>query len=434
MMLTAAQRARLNRLRWSAFVLVGLAYVLSFFHRMAPAAIAAELQQAFAASGAALGALAASYFYVYTLMQLPAGVLVDTFGVRRVASAGGLLAGAGSIAFGAADSLTLATLGRVLVGLGTSVLFLAMLKVNALWFRERHFATVTGLTVLLGNLGAVLAAAPLVALLGLVSWRTVFVAAGALSIALALLTGWRVRNAPLDAGLPSMRELDRQAPHAPHLGPWLAGLKTVLRNRATWGGFVPALGAGGTLFSFAGLWAVPYLRDIYGMQPAQATTHTALLLAGFAVGALGNGWLSDRLKRRRPVILGNLALYSLCWMTLLLGQLPPPPTSLLLFAAMGLAVSGFTLVWSVAKEVNRPALSGMATSVVNTGAFLGGALLQPLVGWAMDQRWDGRLVDGVRIYGAASHQTGIAIHCAFALLGLAGALLICETHARHRGA
>lgn len=433
-MLTAVQRRRLHRLRWTAFLLVGLAYILSFFHRMAPAAIAAELQQAFAASGAALGSLAASYFYIYTLMQVPTGVLVDTLGVRRVVTAGGLIAGVGSIVFGTAASLPLASLGRLLVGLGVSVMFVAILKVNALWFRERHFATVTGLTLLVGNLGSVLAAAPLVWVLGFLSWRSVFVAIGGFSIVLAIATWWLVHNAPKDAGLPSMRELDREIPHAPHLEPWLAGLKVVLRNRATWPGFLPALGMGGTLFSFAGLWAVPYLRDMQGMSAAQAATHTTLLLAGFAVGAFGNGWLSDRIRRRRPVMLANLTVYCLCWLPLLLGRMPPAPVSLALFTLMGVAVSGFTLVWSVAKEVNRPALSGMATSVVNTGAFLGGALLQPLVGWAMDRRWDGQLVDGVRIYGAASHQTGIAIHFVFALLGLAGTFMIRETHARHTGA
>jgi sugar phosphate permease len=81
--LTAAQRTRLHRLRWTAFVLLAFAYILSFFHRVAPGAIAGELQQAFSASGVALGSLAATYCYVYTLMQVPTGVLVDTLGARE---------------------------------------------------------------------------------------------------------------------------------------------------------------------------------------------------------------------------------------------------------------------------------------------------------------------------------------------------------------
>ena len=74
------------RLRWTAFVIVGLAYVLSFFHRFAPASISGELQKAFQTSGAELGGLAAMYFYVYTAMQIPTGILADTLGPRRVAA------------------------------------------------------------------------------------------------------------------------------------------------------------------------------------------------------------------------------------------------------------------------------------------------------------------------------------------------------------
>ena len=177
-MLTRPQRIRLHRLRWTAFVLVALAYILSFFHRVAPAAIADELQQTFQASGAALGSLAATYFYVYTLMQVPTGVLVDTLGVRRIVTLGGVIAGIGSVLFGLAETLLAASIGRLLVGLGVSFMFLSLLKINALWFRERHFGTITGFTMLLGNAGAVLAAAPLVWVLGFTSWRTVFVVLG----------------------------------------------------------------------------------------------------------------------------------------------------------------------------------------------------------------------------------------------------------------
>ncbi|MFA6903301.1 MAG: hypothetical protein WC236_09480, partial [Gallionellaceae bacterium] len=66
------------RLRWSAVCIVGLAYILSFFHRFAPATIASDLQLDFNASGAALGGLAATYFYVYMLMQIPTGILATT--------------------------------------------------------------------------------------------------------------------------------------------------------------------------------------------------------------------------------------------------------------------------------------------------------------------------------------------------------------------
>jgi sugar phosphate permease len=429
--LSHPDRRRLQRLRWTAFVLVAAGYLLAFFHRMAPAAIAEDLQRAFNASGVALGSLAASYFYIYTLMQVPTGVLADTWGVRRLVTVGALIAGVGSIWFGIADSLSGASLGRLLVGLGISVMFLSLMKLNSVWFHERHFGTIGGFTILLGNLGAVLSAAPLVALLTVASWREIFVVIGVATLALGVLTGWLVRSHPGEAGLPSLRELYGEAPHAPHTGHWFAGLTDVVRNRDTWPGFWLNLGVSGTFFSFAGLWAIPFLRDVYHMDRPLAALHTTLLLIGFSLSSFFIGTLSDRLHRRKPVILAAVLFYLACWLPWLAGLTLPPLASLTVFTLMGVGAAGFTLSWACAKEVNRAALSGMATGVVNTGAFLGAALLQPLVGWVMDLSWDGAMHAGVRVYAATDYRWGNGVMFAAACLGVVGALFIRETHCRH---
>jgi sugar phosphate permease len=192
------------------------------------------------------------------------------------------------------------------------VVFIALLKLNAAWFHDRQFATLSGLTLLLGNVGAVLSAAPLAWLVRLISWRTVFVAAGALSALLGVMAWWRVRDSPKQAGFPSMREMDGKEAHAPHEGHWREGLKSVLGNRLTWPGFWVGLGAAGSFFTFGGLWAVPYLRDVHGMTTETAALHTTAFLTAFAFGSLAIGSLSDRLGRRRPVMIGALALFALC--------------------------------------------------------------------------------------------------------------------------
>ena len=423
-MLNSHQSRQFVRLRWTAFVIVGVAYVLSFFHRFAPAAISADLQQTFHASGAELGGLAATYFYVYTVMQIPTGILADTLGPRRVVAIGGLVAGLGSLQFGMADTLTAASIGRLLVGLGVSVMFIAMLKLNAAWFHDRHFATMTGATILLGNVGSLLAAAPLAWALNYISWRTAFVTVGVFSLLLAVLAWLLVRDHPGRAGLPSMRELDGKAAHAAHAGHWYDGLLVVLKNRATWPGMWVNMGLAGSLFAFAGLWAVPFLRDVYGMDRAQATAHTTLMLAGFAIGAFFIGILSDRIGRRKPVMTAGALVYCLCWLPLLFSLPMSDVVSYALFFAMGLSAPSFTLSWSCAKEVNPHALSGMATSVVNTGGFLGTAIMQPLVGWAIDHA-------GGAEAGLAGYQVGIAILLGFALMGLIATLFIRETYCQY---
>jgi sugar phosphate permease len=422
---------RMRRLRWTSYMLVVVGYMLAFFHRMAPAAIATDLQRSFLASGTELGALAAAYFYTYTVMQIPVGVMADTLGVRKIVAIGAALAGVGSVIFGMADTLAIATIGRILVGLGVSSMFISLMKLNSVWFHDRHFGTIGGMSLLLGNLGAVLAATPLVWAVSLTSWRNVFVAVGLFSIVLAVLVWFLVRSHPGEAGLPSMRELEGKEAHPLHHGHWYDGLLKIMKNRATWPGFWPNLGVGGSLFAFAGLWGVPYLRDVYGMERNVAANHTMLLLFSFAVGAMLIGMLSDRLGKRVPVIVGGIAVYVLCWLPLVLAWHMPASLGYLLFALMGLSAAGFTLTWASVKEVNPPALSGMATSVINTGGFLGAAVLQPLVGWAMDQRWDGRSLAGARVYSEQNYQLGLGIMLGFAIVGLLGAMTIRETNCRY---
>lgn len=420
-MLNHHQSRQLIRLRWTAFVIVGLAYVLSFFHRFAPAAISTDLQQTFHASGAELGALSATYFYVYMVMQIPTGILVDTLGPRRIVAIGGVVAGAGSLLFGMSDTLMTASTGRLLVGLGVSATFISLLKLNASWYHDRHFATMTGATILLGNVGSLLAAAPLAWALNYISWRTAFVSIGIFSLFLATLASLLVHDHPGRAGLPSMRELDGKLAHAPHAGHWYEGLLTVLKNRATWPGLWVNMGLAGSMFAFAGLWAVPFLRDVYGMNRAEATSHTTLLLAGFATGAFFIGMISDRIGRRKPVMILCAGVYCLCWLPLLFALPMNSVAGYSLFLLMGLSAPGFTLSWSCAKEVNPHALSGMATSVVNIGAFMGTAIMQPLVGWAIDHAHQ----------GAGDYRTGIAILFGFSPTGLISTLFIRETYCRY---
>src|SRR5689334_14151620 len=129
------------RNRRIVFGIVLLSFVLSFFHRTAPAAIAAELARAFAINAATLGTLAATYFYVYTVLQIPVGVLADTVGPRKLLAGGSLVAGIGSLAFALAPSWEIAAVGRTLVGIGVATAFIAILKISAVWFPPQRFAT-----------------------------------------------------------------------------------------------------------------------------------------------------------------------------------------------------------------------------------------------------------------------------------------------------
>ena len=412
-------------MRWTAFALGATAFVLAFFHRLAPGAIAGELQQAFATSSASLGLLAATYFYVYFAMQVPSGILADTLGPRKIFTAGALVAGAGSVLFGLAPDFGIAVFGRFLVGLGVSVAFIAVLKLNAAWFLERQFATMTGLLMFTGNMGGLLSTVPLAWVAAQGSWRWVFVAAGGISILLALFTWLFLRDNPRDLGLPSMQQLEGKPEYPPPDGNWREALATVLANPRTWPGFLTHFGQIGAYLSWGGLWAIPYLREVHGMERQLAAWHISLTIVCFALASLAVGALSDRIGRRTPLMRGLGFLFVLCWLPLLWGGTLPLAATLALFALMGISIAGATLVWSCAKEVNPPAFSGTSTSVVNTGGFLGPALLQPLVGLVLD------LSSGGAAHALHDWRRGIAVIFAFALLGWLCTFFITETRCRN---
>lgn len=401
-------------LRWAVFALGAGAFFISFFHRVAPAAIAQELARAFDMSGAALGALAATYFYVYAVMQLPTGVLADTLGPRRILTAGSLVAGIGSILFGSAESAALAAAGRTLVGFGVSVAFVSLLKLNASWFEEHRFATVSGIGQVIGISGAFAATVPLAWLVTFVAWRSVFIAVGVASLAIAALTWFLVRDRPGN---------EHDSVQSTAAQRWHHGLGEVLRNRATWPCFWVNFGMSGSYMSFIGLWAVPYLVHVYGLSMVEASRHTSAMLLAFAVSVAGIGAVSDRFERRRPLIVGSALLNFGFWIAWVGGMIPASMT-LAVFAMMGFCATGFTLSWACAKEVNRPHSAGMATSIANIGGFLAAGILQPLVGWVLD-RTAGPL------YPAGNFRYALATLAAFAACGLAAALFIRETRCRN---
>ncbi|NEV64289.1 MFS transporter [Thiorhodococcus minor] len=426
-----AVRQRFQRLRWTIYAILVLAYMMVFFHRMAPGVVSAELMASFQTSGAALGSLAAMYYYIYTAMQIPSGVLADTLGSRISVTVGCLVAGLGSILFGMAETFETASIGRFLVGLGVSVVFVGLMRSNTQWFSERYYGAISGLTLLLGNVGSILAAGPLALVLKTTSWRSVFVGIGLLSLAVAVITAIVVRSKPQDAGLPSVQELDGLPPHPPREHHWLRELRGVMTTPTVWPSFFVMFGVTGSLFAFAGLWGVPLMRDGFGLDRTQASLYTTAALAGFAVGCLALGYLSDHIGRRKAVMVGASAVSVAVWLGLILLPWGPGWTGLMLYALLGLAAGGFVVGYAAAKEVVRPGVAGMAIALVNTGLFLGAAIMQPAFGWSMDLTWDGTMTGDVRLYALSDFRNGLWLSAGFALIGLIGALFVRETGCRN---
>jgi sugar phosphate permease len=405
-------------------------YFFSYFHRVAPAVVAADLMRAFAISAASLGSLVAIYPYVFVAMALVAGGLADTLGPRWTLALGGTTMGLGAALFGVAPTFAVAFAGRLLVGLGASVVLISWLSLAAAWFRPAEFGTVSGFTQAVGNVGALVASSPLALLVEAVGWRQTFVMIGALTVVLAGAVAVLVRDRPEALGLPPVTP----ARGASSVRATLAAIPGVVRNPRTW---PPILAAGGVyvgLMTFMGLWGIPYLVQVHDLSRVEAASVVALAPAGLCVGSPLVGWLSDRwLERRRVPFVVCTLLFTTCWAPLLLphdlrfsvGALAP------FVFLMGFTASAVALVWPCVREVNNPAQVGLAVGFVNLPIFLAFAIMQWLTGVILDAHWAGLAAVGVRIYPVEGYQALFLLCLGISAAALAASWFITETRCRN---
>jgi MFS family permease len=390
------------RRQWLIFGLVIVAYMMSFFHRVAPIALGTHLQAAFSASSTELGFIAAMYFVMVTAMQIPTGIIADTIGPRKIVVLGCVIAAVGSAVFATATTIPMAGFGRALIGMGVAVPFVALLKLNASWFVPRQFATLSGLTILFGNFGSILSTYPLTVLSNYVGWRTIIAGTGVASLCLGCAIWLYVRDTPFDVGFTSEITGLPPAARRPANSSWVKQLRVVIANSATWPCFWVGFGICGTFFTFTSLWATPFLTKIHGMTKDMASAHVLVMLVCHAVSAIFVGRLSDKFANRKSLLLGLGALYLLMWLPMFLDAMRNPWFSFAVFAIQGIGSTSYTLIWALAKEVNPPESAGMAIGVANTGMFLATALLQPLIGWLIDVRPEHGVSYGIALLAAVS--------------------------------
>jgi sugar phosphate permease len=373
------------RYRWLIFWILAFSYILVYFHRLCPAVLAVDMMGDLQASGALLGVLSSAYFYPYALMQLPAGLLSDSWGPRRSISLFFTVAFVGSIVLGLAGSVLWALVGRTLVGLGVAMLFVPTMKVLAEWFRPKEFATMTAILMVMGGLGSLTAASPLAILSNRIGWRLSFVAVGFFTLLMAILVWLFVRDRPADLGWPSPAEPSGSSPAAIGL---LEGIKRVLLYPRFWPIAIWFFFDCAIFFSFGGLWGGPYLMQIYGLSKAKAGQILSMIAIGMIVGSPFLSFLSDRIFRGRKPVLLLSSFIVLCLTALLAFYTARLSIPALYLLCLGLGVFSSAIVvigFTTTKELFPVQIAGTSTGLVNLFPFAGGALFQPFLGYLLER-------------------------------------------------
>ncbi|NQU56325.1 MAG: MFS transporter [Rhodospirillales bacterium] len=417
---------------WLVWGLAAGFYCYGFFQRVAPSVMVNELMVEFSVSAAALGNLSAFYFYAYASLQLPIGVMIDHWGARRMLVGAAILCGAGSLLFAKADSLTMAYLGRLLIGAGAGFTWVGTLKLVAQWMPPKRFAMVSGMTLMLGMIGAIAGQAPLAAAVSAFGWRDTLSAAALVAFALAVLIWLIVRERVDDTMGPvsPVSPVSNDDMGAETRG-LLDGLKETMNNRQSWYAAIYGGTMTASILAFAGLWGVPYLMQAYGLERPAAAASTSLMLVGWGIGAPLFGWVSDRIEMRRlPMLVCSVIVLFLFLGLVYIPDLPLGAARTLLFLH-GFFNGGMVICFAVSREHNRPKQGGVTLGFVNMMVMSSGAFFQPFIGWLLDVNWDGTLKAGARVYSVQAYEMAFFSLVACGIVAIVMAFLLRETHCRN---
>ena len=407
---------------WVVWGLAAAFYFSDYLARVAPGVMHQSLQFAFGINEAGCGLLTASFYVPYIVMQIPVGLAVDRLSIRFVLTLMSLITAFGCVVFGLSGGLTVAAIGRMLIGLSAAFAFVSALRLATAWFPPAMLGLLAGLTQALGMLGAAAGEMPVSFLVAHVGWRHTMLVIAFLFIVLAGFLYQFVRDTP---GKPP------RVVHAQQRVGIFKSLYIVLSHRQTW---INALYAG---FLFAPTAVVgeaigpAYLQYGRGLSAHSAAFATGLIFIGWGISGPLSGWISDRLGRRKPLmIISAFCGTILSAIFVFYPNLAQTSTIYGLFFVFGLTNTGVAIAYAVCAEIQSREVVGTAIGFTNMISILVGACMQPLVGRLID------LFAGVRGYHVealvlSDFQAGLKLLPVCSLIALILACMVKETYCQY---
>ena len=405
-----------------ALIAMLVLYFFAYFQRAGiPGTIFDELQRDFRMTASAVTGVGAVFFYVYACMQLVVGLAADRFGGGRTLLFGSAFMCVGALTFPLTHSVPALYASRVLIGFGSSFVFLSIVKEVDVLFAPRHFASLMGVVLMVSYVGSIASTLPFERAAHAFGWRDSLMGVGMMTVA-AFCVAWLV-----------LRQFDHSTPR--HTGAPLRLLRDVVRNRRSRPLLVGALINFPVVFVIQSSLGKKFLQDTTGLSSAGAATFVLVMAA--ACGAAGLcGGLALRLtgQRRKPLLIAGAGVILLSALLMLGGVLMAAPGWLFLGAYVLLALSTVASPAAVAtmKELNRPDAVAVSISVLNGLVYVGVAVLGNLGGAILDVfRAGARVTETGIVYPAAAYATLFVVLSVLGLISLlVTAIFVPETHGR----
>jgi len=369
---TEEENSHINKLGLFIWTLAALFFLYEFFLRTFIGTVVHEVTQAMHLNAEQLSIIGAAYYLTYGIMQIPVGILIDRYGARLLLTIAITVCVFGVFLFSIAQDFYLAIFGRLLMGLGSSFGFVGLLIIALNWFPRQRFGFFAGLAQFLGAVGPILAGAPLVMLLYAAhdNWRVVLISIGMLGLILAVLIAIFVRNKPAGYKYKTIFL------HFPE--PLWKKLIRLFKNSQAWIIVIYALSNYVPIALLGAIWGTAYLQT-RGMSQSTAAFVTSMLWLGLAIGCPLFGYISDRIKRRKSVMLFCALLGIITTLDIIYWPGYSKTIFGIFFFALGLAGSGQSLSFALMSEHVPTNLHATALGFNNASLTLSSAFMIPLI-------------------------------------------------------
>lgn len=411
-----------------------LFYIYEFFIRVIPSVITNELMHEFSLNASMLGFISSLFYYAYTAMQIPSGLMCDRFGPKRLLVVGLFGCGLATVFFGNTDSSMSVSLARLVSGAMSAFAFICPLVLTSNWFPSHYFALIAGIIQSMGCLGAIFGGGPLALLVNQYGWRITLIYAGYIGILLSIILLLFLKNEPKD----EETKLWLKACHAHTLGDdhritseWQRLFK-IITKKQNWVIGLIGFCCWGPIAVFGELWGVQSITHMYQLSNEIAATHLLWIWVSIAIMSPIFGWWSDYIQSRKIPLIICFSIGIIATLILNISHhLSPLFFDFVLFL-LGTSAAAQPITFGLIKDQNPASVAGTAISFNNMLVIFGGVLLQPLFGWILDVFWTGQQADnGVRLYSAVEYHDAMWILPICCSIGLILSLfLLQETHCK----
>lgn len=341
-------------------------------------------------------------------MQIPAGLMLDRLGARKLLTLMVFISACGVIIFGLTHHFALAGVARFLIGFGSAFSFISALFLVSRWFSHKHFAFIAGLIQLGGCLGSIFGLEPLALAINHFGWRESMVVIGIVTFAFSIIFWLVIRDGKADKHDPLTVEIKSE---------WQR-LKIALRNTQVWWvslcGFLSWI----PVATIGALWGTIYLMKVYGINNAHAGKICSLFWMGLGFGSPFIGWFSNFVQKRITPLLICFAVGLLAASILIEAVSFPMWIMGIAFFLLGLSASVQSYSFCLIKEAVPVNVFCTASGINNMAAILGGAIAQVLVGFILNWCWTGNKVNGLPFYTIHDYQIAFLILPFAAMAGL----------------